>query len=66
MTNWQKLISGKISLAQRGAKPSKSNLNNRIPAGQTEVKNFPVLDMGMKPTIAKSDWSLRVYGLVEN
>ena len=65
MTNWQKLISGKISLAQRGAKPSKDNLNNRIPAGQTEVKNFPVLDMGIKPSIATADWSLRVYGLVE-
>ena len=65
MTNWQKLISGKISLAQRGAKPSKSNVNNRIPAGQTEVKNFPVLDMGIKPSVATADWSLRVYGLVE-
>ena len=43
----------------------RSNLNNRIPAGQTEVKNFPVLDMGIKPSIATADWSLRVYGLVE-
>lgn len=65
MTDWQKLISGKISLAQRGAKPGKSNVNNRIPAGQTEVRNFPVLDMGIKPSIATADWSLRVYGLVE-
>jgi DMSO/TMAO reductase YedYZ molybdopterin-dependent catalytic subunit len=65
MTDWQKLISGKISLAQRGAKPGKSNVNNRVPAGQTEVKNFPVLDMGIKPSIATADWSLRIYGLVE-
>lgn len=65
MTNWQKLISGKIYLAQRGAKPGKSNVNNRIPAGQTEVKNFPVLNMSIQPSIAKADWSLRVYGLVE-
>lgn len=70
MPDWKKFISGKIALAQRGAKPSNSNsskvnVNNRIPAGQTEVKNFPVLDMGIKPNIAKTDWSLRVYGLVE-
>ena len=65
MTDWQKLISGKISLAQRGAKPGKSNVNNRVPAGQTQVKNFPVLDIGIKPSIAVADWSLRIYGLVE-
>jgi DMSO/TMAO reductase YedYZ molybdopterin-dependent catalytic subunit len=71
MPDWKKFISAKIALAQRGTKLSnsnsnKANVNNRIPAGQTEVKNFPVLDMGIKPNIAKTDWSLRVYGLVEN
>ena len=66
MPDWKKLIASKIAVAQRGAAPGKINANVRVPAGQTEVKNFPVLDMGMKPTIAKSDWSLRVYGLVEN
>ncbi len=66
MPDWKKLIASKIAVAHRGTAPGKINANVRVPAGQTEVKNFPVLDMGMKPTIAKSDWSLRVYGLVEN
>ena len=66
MPDWKKLIASKIAVAQRGAAPGKINANIRVPAGQTEVKNFPVLDLGMKPNIAKSEWSLRVYGLVEN
>lgn len=66
MPDWKKLIAAKTALAQRGANPSKTGLNNRVPAGQTEVKNFPILDLGIQPDIAKSDWSLRLYGLVEN
>lgn len=65
MPDWTKLIAAKIDLAKRGNKPGKPTNNIRVPAGQTEVKNFPVLDMGIKPSIAHSDWSLRVYGLVE-
>ncbi|NOT65480.1 MAG: sulfite oxidase-like oxidoreductase [Methylotenera sp.] len=65
MPDWKKLIEGKIALAKRGAKPSKAVTNIRVPAGQTEVKNFPVLDLGIKPEIALPDWRLRVYGLVE-
>lgn len=64
MSDWKRLIEGKISLAKRGATPGKANANNRVPAGQTEVRNFPVLDMGIKPSVDKSEWSLRVYGLV--
>lgn len=66
MTDWQKLIAGKITLAQRGAAPGKVNANLRLPAGQTEVKNFPVLDLGIVPEVDKSNWQLRVYGLVEH
>ena len=65
MPDWKKLIAAKIALAKRGAKPSLANANSRIPAGQTQVNNFPILDMGIKPNINKNEWSLRVFGLVE-
>ncbi len=29
------------------------------------MNNFPVLDLGIKPNIRKTDCSLRVFGLVE-
>jgi len=66
MPDWKKLIESKIALAKRGAKPGKANANERIPAGQTEVKNFPRLDLGICPDVTISNWHLRVYGLVEN
>ena len=66
MPDWKKLIEGKIAIAKRGAKPSKVNANERIPAGQTEVKNFPTLDLGIRPQISTQNWKLRVYGLVEH
>ena len=65
MPDWKKLIAAKIALAKRGAKPSLANANSRIPAGQTQVNNFPILDMGIKPNISINEWSLRVFGLVE-
>jgi DMSO/TMAO reductase YedYZ molybdopterin-dependent catalytic subunit len=68
--DWKKLIEGKIALAQRsreqGNKPSKPSLDARVPAGQTVVTNFPILDLGILPEILQSNWTLRIYGLVEN
>jgi DMSO/TMAO reductase YedYZ molybdopterin-dependent catalytic subunit len=66
MPDWKKLISGKIALAKKGNKPSKHSGDARIPAGQKEVTNFPVLDLGIKPSISTSEWQLRIFGLVEN
>jgi len=66
MPDWEKLIAGKIALASKGAKPSAPNANARIPAGQKQVSNFPILDLGIKPIISQAEWQLRVYGLVEN
>ena len=66
MPDWKKLIEGKVALAKRGTKPGKANANERIPAGQTEVKNFPILDLGIVPDISKTNWKLRIYGLVEH
>lgn len=66
MPDWNKLITGKIALAKKGSQPSKSGANARVPAGQTEVKNFPRLDLGIVPDLNVQNWRLRVYGLVGN
>lgn len=67
MTNWEKLIAGKVRLAAKGnvksAKPLLADAT-RVPAGQTEVKNFPILDLGILPEVNQANWQLRVYGLV--
>ena len=66
MPDWKKLIAGKIAIAKKGNTAGKVNANIRVPAGQTEVKNFPILDLGILPDINKTNWKLKVYGLVEN
>ena len=68
MTNWAKVIDGKIALAkrniERGMKPGKISQDVRIPAGQTTVTDFPVLDMGVRPSIDRASWTLKLFGLV--
>src|SRR5258706_13484562 len=65
MPNWGKMIEAKVALAKRGAKPSRAGDNPRIPPGQKEVHDFPVLDLGLEPEVSPSSWNLRVFGLVE-
>ena len=38
----------------------------RLPPGQREVKNWPVLDLGIQPEVTKESWRLEVEGLVES
>ncbi|GGB41894.1 molybdopterin-binding oxidoreductase [Tistrella bauzanensis] len=38
----------------------------RLPPGQRLVTNFPVLDLGIQPAVATSDWELTIAGAVEN
>jgi DMSO/TMAO reductase YedYZ molybdopterin-dependent catalytic subunit len=38
----------------------------RLPPGQRQVQNWPVLDIGIQPPVTKKDWRLAVDGLVEN
>jgi len=64
--DWKKLIAGKIAIAKKGSAPGKVNQDIRVPAGQTEVKNFPILNIGALPDINKQNWQLRIYGLVAN
>ena len=38
----------------------------KLPVGQHEVKNWPVLDLGEQPVVDTKTWKLEVAGLVEN
>ena len=39
---------------------------DRLPPGQREVHNFPVLDLGIHPEVSLDQWSLRIRGKVES
>lgn len=39
---------------------------DRLPPGQTLVRDWPVLDLGVQPDVSKDKFRLRVEGLVEN
>ena len=40
-------------------------LRDRLPPGQTLVQDWPVLDLGVQPEVAKDTWRLRLEGQVE-
>ena len=63
----EKLVKGKERIAAAGGSKPKPPLHtgNRLPPGQHEVKNWPVLDLGIQPDIPKETWSLNIEGLVE-
>ncbi len=39
---------------------------DRLPPGQRQVTNFPVLDLGVKPEVPLDRWALKIGGQVEN
>jgi DMSO/TMAO reductase YedYZ molybdopterin-dependent catalytic subunit len=39
---------------------------HRLPPGQREVRNWPVLDLGVQPPVGRDNWKLNIDGLVEN
>ena len=54
-----------------GMQPKGSGAPNRhgmpkLPVGQHEVKNWPVLDLGEQPHVPTAEWKLDVGGLVDN
>ncbi len=48
-------------LTGRVARPE----SERLPPGQHRVKDWPVLDLGLQPEIALSNWTLDIDGLVD-
>lgn len=52
-------------IINKGFKPKREK-DKRLPPGQYETKDFPVLSLGPTPQISKSDWSLKIFGLVEH
>ena len=49
-----------------GSGPPNHHGMPRLPVGQHEVRNWPVLDLGDVPAISTDRWRLEVGGLVEN
>jgi DMSO/TMAO reductase YedYZ molybdopterin-dependent catalytic subunit len=46
----------------QGTGPSNRHGMPKLPVGQEPTRKWPVLDLGEKPQIALSDWSLRIDG----
>ncbi len=62
---------GAVNVTFRGQHPDGIGPANRhglpkLPVGQHEVKNWPVLDLGEMPDISLDAWTLEVGGLAEN
>ena len=64
-----KLIRSKEEWAKEGrlltGRPDFGHVN-RLPPGQKEVKNWPVLDLGVQPNVQLQNWRFQAGGLVEN
>jgi DMSO/TMAO reductase YedYZ molybdopterin-dependent catalytic subunit len=61
----KKLIEGKERLAKLGRRSHPPAVTpSRLPPGQHEVQDWPVLDLGVQPDIPREQWSLKVEGLV--
>jgi DMSO/TMAO reductase YedYZ molybdopterin-dependent catalytic subunit len=52
--------------APRGSGPPNRDGMPKLPTGQRQVPNWPVLDLGEHPSIALDDWRLEIDGLVEH
>jgi DMSO/TMAO reductase YedYZ molybdopterin-dependent catalytic subunit len=55
---WARKLAGKEKRVVRGT--------DRLPPGQRQVHNFPVLDLGLKPEVSPEKWALKIHGHVEN
>ncbi len=55
---WARKMAGQALAAPRSA--------NRLPPGQHQVHNFPVLDLGVRPDVPLDKWELKIHGKVEN
>jgi DMSO/TMAO reductase YedYZ molybdopterin-dependent catalytic subunit len=53
-------------MAMEGNGPANRHGAPKLPVGQHEVKNWPVLDLGEAPDVALDRWRLEIAGLVDN
>ena len=49
-----------------GQKRAEPRSTSRLPPGQRQVQDFPVLDLGVRPEMALEKWELRIQGQVDN
>ncbi len=63
-----KWISAKERWARKMAVREKRAVRStdRLPPGQREVKDLPVLDLDIQPKVSLSEWRLQIHGLVES
>ena len=54
---WARKMAGQPPVAPRSA--------GRLPPGQHQVHNFPVLDLGVRPEVPLDKWELKIHGHVE-
>lgn len=52
-------------IINKGFKPKREANPQRLPPGQYETKDFPVLSLGPTPHVYKNEWSLRITGLAK-
>src|ERR1041385_6533225 len=58
-----------VNLAGRtpeGSGPANRDGMPKLPVGQHEVRNWPVLDLGSMPNVSTADWRLEIAGDVDN
>src|SRR3954471_10085017 len=63
-----KLVEAKQGWAREGRLLTGTHADperDRLPPGQTLVKDWPVLDLGVQPDVAQDKWRLRVEGLFQ-
>jgi DMSO/TMAO reductase YedYZ molybdopterin-dependent catalytic subunit len=53
-------------LSPQGTGPANRDGKPKLPVGQHEVRNWPVLDLGDVPDVRLDEWRLEIGGLVEN
>jgi DMSO/TMAO reductase YedYZ molybdopterin-dependent catalytic subunit len=52
--------------APLGIGPKNRHQMPKLPVGQHETQNWPVLDLGTHPNVPKDQWSLQIDGAVEH
>lgn len=60
-----KLVETKESWAREGRGLTGSHGQARLPPGQHQTVDWPVLDLGIHPNLSQTEWSLTVAGAVE-